>query len=147
MSSDEETGYGSIETPKVESTTSRRRGVAVVAALALFGLVVADRSGVVYYSILTNVQADKPSPGTVALSSKTETALIKMGIGYSHKPRLCEDGSYSRGCRPGLTEPPTDAPTPKPVVEIVDEAEPGFFGRLFGPWGRLFREHESYGPI
>ena len=45
MSSDEETGYGSIEiTPKVESTTvtsRRRRGVsAVVAALALFGLVV-----------------------------------------------------------------------------------------------------------
>ena len=42
MSSDEETGYGSIEvTPtKVESPTSRRRGVAVVAALALFGLVV-----------------------------------------------------------------------------------------------------------
>ena len=40
MSSDEETGYGSIEvTPKVESPTSRRR-VAVVAALALFGLVV-----------------------------------------------------------------------------------------------------------
>ena len=43
MSSDEEMGYGSIEpTPKVESTT-RRRGVAVVAvvaALALFGLVV-----------------------------------------------------------------------------------------------------------
>ena len=40
MSFDEETGYGSIEiTPKVESTTSRRR-VAVVAALALFGLVV-----------------------------------------------------------------------------------------------------------
>ena len=37
MSSDEETGYGSIETPKVESPTSRRR-VAVVAALALFGL-------------------------------------------------------------------------------------------------------------
>ena len=33
-------GYGSIETNKVESTTSRRRGVAVVAALALFGLVV-----------------------------------------------------------------------------------------------------------
>ena len=33
MSSDEETGYGYIEiTPKVESTTSRRRGVAVVAA-------------------------------------------------------------------------------------------------------------------
>ena len=41
MSSDEETGYGSIEiTPtKVESPTSRHR-VAVVASLVLFGLVV-----------------------------------------------------------------------------------------------------------
>jgi hypothetical protein len=136
MSSDEEMGYGSIEpTPKVESTT-RRRGVAVVAvvaALALFGLVVwvrSGRSGVVLKGKLENQQADKPSPRSVALSSKTVTALIKR-FGHSHKPHLCEDGSYSPDCH-GFTEPPTDAPTPKPVVEIVDEAEPGFFGRLFG---------------
>ena len=155
MSSDEETGYGSIEiTPKVtvESTTSRRRrGVAaVVAALALFGLVVLGGSShsvsiigsfmgesvsqqtVIENGIIGGFMDESVSQQTVIKDGtrKTVTALIKIGIGYSHKPRLCEDGSYSRTCRPGLTLPPTDAPTSKPTASPTDA--PGFLGRLFG---------------
>jgi hypothetical protein len=143
MSSDEEMGYGSIETPKVESTTSRRRGVTVFAALALFGLVAwvrSGRSGVVLKGKLENEQADKPSPRSVALTRKTVTALIRI-FGQEHKHYRCEpengyhggccepENGHYRGCE-GHTAPPTDAPTSKPTASPTDA--PGFFGRLFG---------------
>ena len=144
MSSDEETGYGSIEkTPKVDPltvTSRRRRGVAVVTALA-FGLVVLGGSSH-SVPISGSFMGESVSQLTVIENGtrKTVTALIKM-FGHSHKYHRCdpENGYHGGCCEPengyyygceGHTAPPTDAPTSKPTASPTDA--PGFFGRLFG---------------